>query len=250
MNTNTTLPTLFVSDDRLIRGQFLRCVDGFWQNRDGVALPAGMRLLALHTARALQRWEDKRPTQTIIESEGSPLPDLDALNAEIPESQWEIGLDGNPRPPWSKQYVAYFLDIDDAGLYTYGNATIGARIAVLELEEKLRWMKVLRGENCLPLIKLACCPMKTRFGVQQRPSFPVIEWRRISGGGAATLQLADRTNLQPVEPIGLAEEQAGRLQLEQVQVDQGRHNSKRRDLARRLAASPDLAGQGFCPPAS
>jgi hypothetical protein len=200
------LPILSVNDDRLIKGQFIKCVDGHWVSRDGIALPLGMRLLALATTRAYQRWENKTPTQTMVQRPNTPLPDLDALNAEIPKAQWETGLDGQPRPPWSRQHVAYFVDVDSASLFTFANSTIGAAIAVRDLEDRLAWMRALRGENVLPLVKLDCRPLKTKFGVKQRPEFTVVEWRRFAKGGTAVLQLADQSNLRPVEPLSLAEE--------------------------------------------
>ena len=68
-----------------------------------------------------------------------PLPDIDELNAKIPEEEWETGLDGKPRPPWQKQYIVYLVDPTDAGIYTYINGTFGARIAFDRLKIKGRF---------------------------------------------------------------------------------------------------------------
>ena len=49
-----------------------------------------------------------RSRNTITEQ---PLPDPKVLNAAIPVEEWEIGLDGNPTPPWKLTYVIYMVDL-------------------------------------------------------------------------------------------------------------------------------------------
>jgi hypothetical protein len=49
----------------------------------------------------LRRWKDNKP-EDITEH---PLPDPEELNATIPQSEWDIGLDGRPRKPWALTYV-------------------------------------------------------------------------------------------------------------------------------------------------
>ena len=82
---------------RLIQGVIAKCVDGRWADSDGLPLPA--ELLVVGTTRALQCWKDQYPVDTIIEQPDEPLPDVDELNAKIPEHEWELGLDNKPRPP-------------------------------------------------------------------------------------------------------------------------------------------------------
>ena len=69
-------------DDRVIVGTHLKWVDRVW-SAGGVELPAGTRLLALALRRLLQRWEGGYVVEAI---ETEPLPDLDRLNATIPDS--------------------------------------------------------------------------------------------------------------------------------------------------------------------
>ena len=73
---------------RLVQGPVLRCVDGKWSTRDDSPLPPA--LLALSTARALQRWQGGK-VETIVKEIGKELPDPKELNAAIPESTWEKG---------------------------------------------------------------------------------------------------------------------------------------------------------------
>ena len=101
-----TLPTR--NSTRIIQGVILRCVDGHWSDRDGLTPPA--ELLAMGTTTALQCWQDGTPTDTVVERPGKPLPDVNELNAQIPEAEWEEGIDGKPRPPWVMQFVVYLID--------------------------------------------------------------------------------------------------------------------------------------------
>jgi len=54
----------------------------------------------------LRMWKEDSPTD-ITEK---PLPDPETLNAQIPVSEWEEGVDGRPRPPWAHYVVVYLVD--------------------------------------------------------------------------------------------------------------------------------------------
>jgi hypothetical protein len=143
--------------------------------------------LALTTAKAIQRWQSKEPVETIVDA-GTGLPDIDALNAQIPRDEWEPGLDGQPRPPWQKQFVVYLLDASDASLFTFANGTTGARIAWERLVDRVSWMRALRGVGVLPLITLEARAMKTQFGTKMRPEFSITDWRDLGVAGPAIAQ--------------------------------------------------------------
>jgi hypothetical protein len=200
------LPVLNIENDRILKGTLLKFVDGRWADRGGTALKPDMHLLVLATGRALQRWADKIPVETIVRRPDVELPDLDELNRKVPRAEWELGLDGNPRPPWVKQYLVYLLNIGDASVFTYANGTVGSRLAVHALEDRLQWMRALRGSEVLPLIKLTDRPLKTRYGEKRRPEFEVLGWRQFSSGAA--LQIADQSaaNLKTLEPLSLGDE--------------------------------------------
>ena len=104
------LPTIDTSE-RLIQGSLLKCVDGRWSTQDGPDL-SGKRLLALTTAKAIQRWQLKEPVETIVDA-NAELPDVDELNSKIPRAEWEPGLDGQPRstpgPPGPQRIVCKWL---------------------------------------------------------------------------------------------------------------------------------------------
>jgi hypothetical protein len=167
------------TDDRLIRGSILSCVDGVWSCKDGTDLPP--KLIVLACTEAIQRWENQTPTETFVKRPGQPLLSVDDLNAKVPKKKWEPGIDGEPRPPWTHQYVAYLFDPRDASLFTYLNSTAGARIAIRELRDKVGMMRALRGAKVVPVVELKSKPMKTQFGTKLRPYFHILEWRDLSG---------------------------------------------------------------------
>jgi hypothetical protein len=197
--------------DRLIQGTIAACVDGVWAARDGSALPSPM--IGLGTTLALQCWRDGKPVETTVKRPGQRLPDIDSLNAAIPEEEWEEGLDGNPRAPWVLQHVVYLLDPKDASVFTFLNSTAGAAIAVRELKDKVKMMRTLRGANVAPVVELSAKPMKTKFGTKQRPHFRIIDWRELGGppatpppaiGGPQAVAAIEQLG-SPVKPVSTAE---------------------------------------------
>jgi hypothetical protein len=189
------------------RGKF---VDGRWTDGDGAPLPSP--LLVMGTATCVQMWKEKRAT-TIVKEAGKDLPDLDELNAKIPESEWEKGLNGQPEKPWKKNWVAYLLDPKTAGVYTFINSTKGQKIAIETLESKVRTMRALRGSAAVPVVELGSKPMPTEFGQKMRPHFEIIGWRALGGGGKAAPQIEHKPTEpsgqmpgKPVEPVSLSEE--------------------------------------------
>jgi hypothetical protein len=203
--SDRNLPT--ISDDRLIQGEILKCVDGHWSIRDGTAIPPETQLLAIATGEALQRWHDQTVIETIIKRPGQELPDVDELNAEIPRNEWEIGLDNQPRPPWQHVFLAYLINIVDASMYTFINGTIGARIAVERLRDRIQWMRTLRGARVAPIVKPDAKPMKTKYGQKIRPEFTIVDWRQIGDGGGSGLanepaRQIEQNKPDPAEQIG------------------------------------------------
>jgi len=172
---------------RVIQGVILKCVDGRWEDKDGLTPPN--TLLAMGTARCVQCWKDQQPVDTIVETADEALPDVDDLNAKIPVKEWEKGLDGKPRPPWQVQFVVYLIDPVSGSTWTFINSTMGARIAYERLADKFRWMRRLRGDNIAPVVKLDAREMKTAFGKKLRPEFVVQEWRDLGSGSPSTLQI-------------------------------------------------------------
>jgi hypothetical protein len=160
------------SSDRTIKGTQRVGNDAqHWRDRDGQKAPA--QLLVVGVDAILQRWLEGLP-QVIRDK---PLPNPDDLNAAIPVSEWEIGIDGQKRPPWADTAVVYFIDPNTGAFYTFVSSTKGGRIAVEHLRESVEGMGMLRGGRVLPLVTLGERPMKTRFGTKSRPHFEIVDWK-------------------------------------------------------------------------
>jgi hypothetical protein len=187
--------------DRVIQGTLLKCVDGKWTDRDG-SPPPETPLLALSTLTIAQHLQDQKPIETIVKRPGQPFPDVDDLNAEIPQSEWEEGLNG-PRPPWQEQKVVYFLCEATAERFTFASGTVGANIAVSDLRTRVRDMRFMRGQGALPLVELSSKPMKTKRGNKIRPEFKIIGWRDAAGNSSA---IADPATPQLTSGLKVIEE--------------------------------------------
>jgi hypothetical protein len=179
---------------RLIRGVIAKCNDGRWADKDGLPMPE--RLLVVGTTRALQCWREQMPIDTIVEVPEEPLPDVAGLNEQIPQNEWEAGLDGKPRPPWQLNYVVYLVNAETGDFYTYLNSTVGARIAFDRLNDRLEVMRRLRGINAMPVVALDSRPMKTNFGTKLRPEFWILEWLEMA---AATPAITHQTAAPQIE---------------------------------------------------
>ena len=181
--------------NRLIRGTLLRWSDSqHWTDRDGLKAPTPLLVVGVNDA--LQRWIDNKP-QVIFDK---PLPNEDDLNAAIPISEWELGVDGQRRKPWAHVVVVYAIDPAAGGFYTYVSATTGAHIAFDALKEAVMSMRMLRGGKVLPLVALGERPMKTKFGVKTRPHFEVVDWKTSAALPAAPQQEPLQAALPAAEP--------------------------------------------------
>ena len=167
--------------------------------------PPKTQLLALSTATAVQRWRDKLPVEVILKVPGKPFPNVDDLNAAIPQEKWEKGIDGEPRPPWVKVEAVYLLDPKTASLYTAINSTVGMAIAVRHLRDKVRMMRMLRGGKVVPVVELSSKPMPTKRGQKIRPHFEIVDWRDFESLSAGNVKAQALELGKPVVPPTTAE---------------------------------------------
>jgi hypothetical protein len=188
-------------EDRLIRGSILRFVDGVWKDSDGNPIPPDSRWVAWAASECLQQWKDKLPVKTIVKKAGMPLPDVDELNSEIPQREWEKGIDGKPRPPWVRQRVVYLLNAETGAEMTFISGTAGAAIAVEGLRNKTGNMRMLRGARVVPVITLGNKLMQTNFGSRLRPEFVIQDWRELGAPSPAIAEIGKK-----IAPPTLAEE--------------------------------------------
>lgn len=120
------------------------------------------------------RWCDRAIVDRIDESQS---PDIDTLNAAIPQDQWEEGFDGEPKAPWSMQFSFYLVNPQDGSHVIFSNSTFGQKAAFGDLKSRVQFMRNLRGENVIPVVKLSSTTMKTRFGTKARPHLEILDWR-------------------------------------------------------------------------
>jgi hypothetical protein len=163
--------------DRLVQGAILKCVDSRWDAHDGTPLNEEDQYYVFGMTKGLQHWQDGRVIEEIKKKLGVSLPDVNELNAAIPQEDWEVGIDGKVRPPWQLNDVVYLLRVRDAMKFTYLNSTIGARIAAARLLDRIQSMQMLRGRNVIPVVTLGNRPMKTAYGQKLRPHFEIVQWR-------------------------------------------------------------------------
>jgi hypothetical protein len=168
-----------------VRGSLLKFVDGRWSVKGGTTIPP--KLLAVSTRTLLQCWKDAKPISTISEY---PLPDVDELNAKIPESKWEVDKFNSDKrvPPWRKYWAVYMLDPATMNRFTYINSTNGARQAVDDLRDAVRMMHAVRGSNLLPVVELSSKIMHTQYGEKARPEFRITSWTMFADDTAAQLE--------------------------------------------------------------
>jgi hypothetical protein len=165
------------ANERVIRGKIIKQVDGR-NTVDGQPFPDDRPLIVQDIAKVAQYWKGGSP-ESVFVGPDQPV-DIDQLNANIPVADWEIGLDGAPRPPWQMNHVVYLIDERDGSTYTMLNSTVGMRIAYENLRDKVKMMRALRKTRVTPVVTIGSTIMKTKFGAKARPEFHVVEWKGLA----------------------------------------------------------------------
>src|SRR5262249_51793331 len=195
------------------------CVDGNWKDGEDKDIPLDKPFICLGTAEVVQRFEGGSPVKddVYIRTAASWVyrgmistcpPDIDDLNAKIPQDQWGLGIDGTlSRPPWSHSYAAYLLDPMDPSIHRYINDTGGAEKGIRLLNDRVKWMRALRGARVFPVVTLGKRRHSKKYN-KFGPNFIVLNFREL-GGGTPTEnpphqleQLAPQSD--PVKQIGKA----------------------------------------------
>jgi hypothetical protein len=146
---------------------------------------------------ALQRWKNQRVIDEIVRVPGGePLPNVEALNREIPVEEWEIGSDDRPRAPWQRTRFIYMFEPRTAMTCTYISTTIGGEICCRELKEAtISKQKLWQNDQLCPIVQLGSATMKTRHRPttgMPRPKLVVVGWI----GGKPASQLSDAETAQ------------------------------------------------------
>jgi hypothetical protein len=177
-----------------------------WLQRDDEEMPPNLELVAVDVLRVVQMWgPDGLPVndETKILEPHQKFPDIEEMNAKVPRSKWVEGPDGQMRGPYQASHVLYLLDPQSMDKFSFPTATVGGRIAIRELRDKIMWMRRLRGPDTYPVIVLANTFMNT-LGGRQRPHFKIVRWVRLGGEGGEVEALpppAHPTTSQPELPL-------------------------------------------------
>jgi hypothetical protein len=152
-----------------------------WHDQDDLAPPEILVLVKLSSF--LQRWTkvDGRNVPTTITDH--PLPDINELNASIPENEWPIGRNGEKKPPF-KHYCGFTLVNPVTGTqYFFANSTIGVQLLYNDMDESVSTVRAIRGDRCFPIVKLGQTSWTSRkWGSVLRPHFEILQWKVLGGG--------------------------------------------------------------------
>jgi hypothetical protein len=158
-----------------------------WVDRSDAEMPADLELIVMAILRVTQKWIDSKPVETYVHGPGVPFLDVELLNNQASRSEWHHGPDGKDHGPWQSCYVVQLLDPQSMTRFSWPTATVGGGIAVRELRTKVTDMRMLRGEQVHPIVKLSDAFMNTRFGGRQRPLLAVQRWIMLGGSGKPAL---------------------------------------------------------------
>jgi hypothetical protein len=186
----SNLPAL--NADRGTHGELILYKDRQHLLSDSTAIPPDRQFLVIGMTKVIQFWQGGRPdnSKDKVEQPGKEFSDIDVvkLNDKVPKKQWELDLNGEPKPPWSLAYAIYLFDPKDAQIYTHIGSTGGQRVAFLTLRERIEWMHAYRGETVAPIVTLGEKLFSKRFG-KYRAEFIIVEWRRPRGEPAEPKRL-------------------------------------------------------------
>jgi hypothetical protein len=149
----------------------------------------GRELICYDKTYSVIRWKDDNsgPEEVIPVARDAPPPNLKEMNAKIPQSEWRIGLNSLPEPPYQLQRVLEFLDPTSMERLSWPHnvTVIGSSRAADELEGRIKITRRLRGEDVYPLARLESRHMPTRYNPRgrQRPHLAIIKWVRLGEHG-------------------------------------------------------------------
>jgi hypothetical protein len=163
-----------------IQGDVIRFRDGrYYIGKEARAAPEGMRLAVVDLRSCWVRWEDGRPAEQVEQSPGSRVITREELGF-LNESEWDAGLDGEPRDPWQDSRYLALIDPKTAASYTFITATWGGRSAIAALSDQIaRAQRAHPG--ALPIVELGFTEMPTQYGRKTKPAFKVTGWNRGAG---------------------------------------------------------------------
>jgi len=170
--------------DRGLSGVKLKFLNGVWLDPNEQEVTA--ELVVLDVQRKVQKWlTDDGPTETIVLAPGARWPDIDAMNAECPQSEWREKF-GKMAGPWSGEHVVLLVDPATMEPYWWPSpvTTIGSAVCVRNLVSQVKLMRQFRGALVYAVVKLAHTFMNTAYGGRERPHFDIMRWITFGASGS------------------------------------------------------------------
>lgn len=190
-NLPSVLDTVFGTTD-FGRAELLKCTDGRWSlHASGEEFLPGKTMLVAKYERLIRRWFADGPSD-IVETADAPLPDVIALNAEVPRSEWGTDLNGDEEPPFKVNYRVYLINPEDGGTYQIVNCTWGAEQMYGQIRSKIENMHAMTGRNLWPMCELRSQSVNRRLG-KLGPALKPVKWFEI-GGTTSAPKLIERSD--------------------------------------------------------
>ncbi len=168
-----------------------------WIDDAGEVIPPDREFLVVELTKVVQKWIDALPAEQRILEPHEPFPDVERLNAEVPQSEWTEKF-GKLVGPWQNSIALHLFDPKTLEGFTWPTSTAGGFRCIDELQGRVRRARRLQGDNVFPLVTLADIHMNTQFSGRQRPHFKVLRFVAL---GSATEQQSLLAPADKVPPM-------------------------------------------------
>ena len=152
----------------------------------------------------VRRWQGE---QSARQDRRSPAPNIDELNDAIPRTEWEIGISGEPRPPWEHALTLYLFNLDTAERTTYVTSTKGGSDGIASSRIRSFGCGACAASTCVRRSRLGLGAVQDRVRDAQSADFRIMGSLDLSGepGGMRAEPVAPK-QLPSVAAPSLAEE--------------------------------------------
>jgi hypothetical protein len=176
----------FAPSGRVIQGERISfSKQGIWVGADKQPLPNNLLLLVHDIVRIVQKWgTDGMPAEPpIILGPNEKWPDVDAMNAKCPKSEWRMYFE-KQIGPYQRQKVVYLWDPTvTMNKYTWATSSNSGMACVSDLVEKIRMMRAFKKVKAYPIVTLGRLLWSKRNNTPG-PNLIVQSWIRKDDGGA------------------------------------------------------------------
>jgi len=143
-------------DGRAEQGSLVKFTnEAEWIANDEV-LPPTLELVAVNIDRYVVFWspDGSGPNRekSYYLKPGQKFPDIDQLNADTPKDQWRDAF-GKLQGPWQAQHIVRLLHPVSMDRYSFPTSTNGGHAAVVELRQRTRDMRQVRGERVFAVVR-------------------------------------------------------------------------------------------------